>query len=73
MTIEGCWGVLDSGTRRWLVENPGSVVLPRTVVNAINAARDGELPADAHGEFVLSARDQEFIVRRARQSGIGAD
>jgi hypothetical protein len=61
MMIEQWWNLLDGHTRRWLVDNPGCVVLPRTVVNAINTATGGLLDSGPHGEFSLSARDQEFI------------
>jgi hypothetical protein len=68
MTVEACWDSLGGETRRWLLENPGSVVLPRTVVNAIGAASGVRLPVDTHGEYGLSARDQKFIRDRARRA-----
>lgn len=61
MTIDQWWNLLDAHTRRWLMDNPGCLVLPRTVVNAINTATGGLLRPGPHGEFSLSARDQEFI------------
>lgn len=71
MTIEQWWNLLDPDIRRWLVENPGCAVLPRTVVNAINRASppgNGPLSADAHGECSLSPWDREFIRRQAHTS-----
>lgn len=68
MTIQEWWNLLDPDIRRWLVANPGCVVLPRTVVNAINAARGGILPTDRHGESTLSLQDREFIRAQANLS-----
>ncbi|WP_430295307.1 hypothetical protein [Sinomonas sp. B1-1] len=72
MTIEQWWNLLDPDTRRWLVENPGCAVLPRTVVNAVNRASIDPsselLSADAHGECSLSPRDLEFIRQQAHIS-----
>jgi hypothetical protein len=68
MTIEQWWNLLDPDTQRWLVENPGCAVLPRTVVNAVNRVSPGSelLAADAHGECSLSLWDREFIRKQAR-------
>lgn len=57
MTIEQRWNLLGAHMSRWLVENPGCMVLPRTVVNAVNAAIGGLLRPGPHEEFRLSARD----------------
>lgn len=43
-------------------------MLPRTLVNTINATTGGVLPGDLHGEFILSAQDQEFIRQKAAGS-----
>lgn len=69
MTIEQWWNLLDAHTRRWLMENPGCMVLPRTVVNAVNAATGGLLHPGPHGEFSLSAPDREFIRLLAADGG----
>lgn len=68
IAVERWWSVLDANSRRWLVENPGCAVLPRTLVNTINATTGGVLPGDLHGEFILSAQDQEFIRQKAAGS-----
>lgn len=66
MTIDEWWNLLNPGTQRWLADNPGCLVLPRTVVNAVNRARAGLLPEDPHGECTLSRQDRDFIRRQAR-------
>lgn len=65
MTLEEWWNSLEPEIREWLAENPGCVVLPRTVVNAINASTGGALPGGPHGESGLSPGDQEFLRRQA--------
>lgn len=69
MTIEEWWSSLDAPTRQWFVENPGCMVLPRTVVNAVNNATGGALPCGPHGEFGLSSQDHEFIRHQAAHHG----
>jgi hypothetical protein len=63
VSIEQWWDRLDPATREWFINNPGTVILPRTVANAVNAARgDGGGP----GQLEVSAADREFIREMAR-------
>ncbi|NKX55324.1 hypothetical protein [Arthrobacter mobilis] len=56
------WDRLEPGIREWFMDNPGTVVLPRTVVNAINAAvGDGDGP----GQFEVSEADRQFVREQA--------
>ncbi|MFC0483720.1 hypothetical protein [Pseudarthrobacter scleromae] len=66
MNIEKLWDRLEPGTRKWLVDNPGCRILPRTVVAAIAKATGEELEQDRHGETVLSPSDCEFIRTASR-------
>jgi hypothetical protein len=69
--IEQCWDQLDPGIREWFISNPGAVILPRTIVNALNAVRgDGDGP----GQLEVSEADRAFIkelaeARRRSQAG----
>lgn len=65
MTLEERWNSLDADIRKWLTQNPGCVVLPRTIVNAINNATRDVLPASPHGEASLTPRDQAFLREQA--------
>lgn len=60
-SIEQWWDRLDPVTRNWLVDNPGCVILPRDVVNAINRAIHGDVGEPLHGHLELSGEDQKFI------------
>jgi hypothetical protein len=64
--ISEWWDHLDYETQHWLAENPGCVILPRTVVNTINEVAGASIIDDQHGEAPLSPEDQEFIRAKAR-------
>jgi hypothetical protein len=61
MGIEKLWDRLDAETRQWFTDNPGCVILPRSVVAAITKATGAEFEQDRHGETVLSPSDCDFI------------
>lgn len=67
--IHEWWNDLDPATRRWMAENPGCLVLPRTIANAIHAAVRQGTDQDQHGELQLSAQDHEFIRAQAGAGG----
>lgn len=67
MTVEERWDSLTPETRRRLLDNPGTMVLPRTLANSIGDADGAPLVTDPHGEAALSPKDQQFIRRRAKQ------
>jgi hypothetical protein len=66
-SIEALWTRLDPKTQEWLRANPGSVILPRSVTEALLRAGDqGEHQetlegVDRHGQFLLSPQDQAFL------------
>lgn len=66
------WNELDEPTRKWLVENPGCVVLPRTVANVVHQVSGGHVAQDQHGELQLSQADQSFIRAKCKAAGASA-
>lgn len=59
--IEEWWSDLDPVIQEWFAENPGCLVLPRTVANTVRGVAGGHADQDRHGRLELSARDREFI------------
>lgn len=66
-SIEAMWTRLDPKTQKWLRANPGSVLLPRSVTEALLLAGDQgdqldtQEGVDRHGQFLLSPQDQAFL------------
>lgn len=63
-TIEVLWANLDPRTQEWLRANPGCVILPRSVTEAV--LRAGDQPdtlegVDQHGQLLLSPQDRTFL------------
>jgi hypothetical protein len=67
MELKSQWHRLDPATRRWLLDNPGCVVLPRTISTMVARVADEPVVRDQHGAIQLSAADVSFI--RARLHG----
>ena len=65
MCISELWERLDATTQRWLAENPGCQILPRTVSAKISIAAGGTIERDRHGQMVLSKEDRDFIAAKA--------
>ena len=63
------WDELDEVTKKWLIENPGCVVLPRTVANVVHQASGGHLAQDQHGEHQLSEAERTFIREKCKAAG----
>lgn len=61
MGIDQLWDKLEPTTQRWLIDNPGCVILPRSVVAAIEKASGARLEQDRHGESALSPADHDFL------------
>ncbi|WP_258804118.1 hypothetical protein [Pseudarthrobacter sp. NS4] len=70
MALKDEWDRLDSETRQWLLDNPGCVMVPRTVAALIQQNSTGHLEVDEHGQMLLSREDLDFI--REKGTGIGA-
>ena len=69
MTIRELWDRLDAGTQKWLMDNPGCQILPRTMSSTILAA-GADAEADRHGQLVLSEDDRDFL--RGQAAGTAA-
>lgn len=65
MNIKDNWDRLDPATQKWLIENPGCQILPRTITSIISK-ETGTAPATGrHGEMALSQEDHNFIRSKA--------
>ncbi|MCU1531436.1 MAG: hypothetical protein JWO49_1007 [Arthrobacter sp.] len=68
MHIKEQWNRLDPATQQWLIDNPGCVVLPRTLTAVFNKETSENAYADVHGETVLTDEDRDFIQAKAREA-----
>ncbi|MDF9749987.1 hypothetical protein [Arthrobacter sp. ES3-54] len=66
--IKEQWNRLDPTTQQWLMDNPGCVVLPRTLTAIFNKETSENADVDMHGEAVLTDEDREFILVKAREA-----
>lgn len=64
MTIRELWDRLDAGTQKWLMDNPGCQIIPRTTSATILAA-GADAETDRHGQLVVSEEDRVFIREQA--------
>lgn len=69
MNLKDEWERLDSETRNWLLENPGCVILPRTMSARIVRDASGKIECDQHGQIPLSREDLDFIREKSHSSG----
>lgn len=52
---------LPASVKQWLTDNPGCVILPRTLSAEISAATQESPNNDPHGERTLSQQEIDFI------------
>ncbi len=71
MSLKDEWDRLDSETRQWLLDNPGCVLVPRTVAAMIQQRSGSSIEVDGHGQITLSREDLDFI--REKGTGVGAE
>ncbi|MFJ6028803.1 hypothetical protein ACIQCN_15200 [Pseudarthrobacter sp. NPDC092424] len=71
LRIRDQWNRLPSPVTGWLMENPGCLVLPRTLSAEISAALGQPANSDPHGETPLSQEDVDFIRMKSREAGPG--
>lgn len=71
MTLKDEWDRLDSETRKWFLDNPGCVMVPRTVTARIKQKSAGHIEVDGHSQMILSREDLDVI--REKRTGVGAD
>ncbi|MET3950386.1 hypothetical protein ABIB29_001218 [Arthrobacter sp. UYEF36] len=67
MQIKDHWDRLDPATQKWLIENPGCQILPRTLTTVVSKETGEDLASGQHGETVLSQEDHEFIRSKATE------
>jgi hypothetical protein len=72
MNLKDVWDRLHPGTRKWLLDNAGCVILPRTLSARISMETGGYTERDQYGQIVLSREDLDFIRAKAEAAGIGA-
>ncbi|UKA64455.1 hypothetical protein [Arthrobacter sp. FW306-04-A] len=70
INIRDHWHSLSPETQQWLTENPGCVVLPRTITETIHQETGITADSDQHAQASLSPEDLDFI--RARAEGTPA-
>ncbi|WP_427136654.1 hypothetical protein [Pseudarthrobacter sp. S9] len=73
MHIKEQWDRLSPATRQWFIDNPGCVIVPRTITAAINTETGENAETDAHGETILSEEDRAFIQAKSHDSGTTAN
>lgn len=69
--IQERWDQLPSTVTQWLIDNPGCMILPRTLSAEINAATEEPANEDPHGEIVLNKQDLDFIRMKSREAETG--
>lgn len=69
MNLKDEWDRLDSETRKWLLDNPGCLILPRTVSARISNDVHRHTERDQHGQIVLSRDDHAFLRDKAEAAG----
>ena len=67
MKIEDHWDRLDPATQKWLIDNPGCQILPRTITTVVSKVAGEDLASGQHGEKALSQEDHEFIRSKATE------
>jgi hypothetical protein len=68
MHIKEQWHRLAPTTQQWLIDNPGCMVLPRTLTTIFNKETSENADVDVHGETVLTDEDRDFIQAKAREA-----
>ncbi|WP_251044723.1 hypothetical protein [Arthrobacter sp. ISL-5] len=67
MKIKDRWDRLSPATQRWLTENPGCLILPRTMTETICHETGVSADCDQHGQAMLSQEDLDFIRAKAEE------
>jgi hypothetical protein len=73
MHIKHHWELITPAIRQWFTDNPGCVILPRTISAAINESTGGNSELDPHGETVFSEEDINFIRLEGQQAATSSD
>lgn len=81
-SISEIWALLDTDVQQWLLDNPGTRVVPRLYVNHVPAGgpETGQcLRLDEHGDYWLTPEEMVFLTARrqelvpGKQDTVGAD
>ena len=67
--IKEFWDQLSPDTQQWLIDNPGTMIVPRTVTAIINSETGESEGVDGHGGTHLTDEDRHFIHEQARARG----
>ena len=67
MHIKEFWNQLSPETQQWLIDNPGSMIIPRTQTAILNTETGEDSPVDGHGGTLLTEEDRDFIRAQARR------
>lgn len=67
--IKEFWNQLSPETQQWLMDNPGAMIVPRTVTSIIHGETGESDSVDAHGATALTDEDRHFIREQARSRG----
>ncbi|HEY1158606.1 MAG TPA: hypothetical protein VGE95_20280 [Arthrobacter sp.] len=54
-------------TREWFINNPGCMVLPRSIAAAVSKTTGVQLEQNQHGESSLTPADCDFILQAAHR------
>ena len=68
MDISGIWDRLSPSTQQRLTDNPGCMILPRTIASIIRQETGRTADSDQHGGSPLSQADRDFINDKARSA-----
>lgn len=71
MSLKDEWERLDADTRKWLLDNPGCVLLPSAITAVIQRVSDRHIDVDGHGQMILSREDLDFIREKGIPLGAG--
>lgn len=69
VSLKDEWDRLDSETRTWLLENPGSLTVPAAMSAKISKDAHRDIAYDPQGQVVLSRADHDFIREKAEAAG----
>lgn len=64
--IRDHWDRLSPATQRWLTDNPGCLILPRTMAETICQEARVNADPDQHGQAILSQTDLDYIRAKAQ-------
>ncbi|MBT2596952.1 hypothetical protein [Arthrobacter sp. ISL-72] len=67
MDIRDHWDRLSAATRQWLTDNPGCLILPRTMTERICQETGRSADCDQHGQATLSRGDLDLIRAKGNQ------